>query len=170
MEFLEKDLEQIIYDADYEALNNRGLQIFGKKKRQLKIGNYGICDIIYMSKPYFDKNRNMHYKGTISILELKKDKIGVSTLFQALNYLKGVISYLEKRKLSNEFNYKIILIGREIDLNSSFVYLNDLFPDNDYNTTFDISVTSINLYKYSYSIDGLEFNPIYNYKLIEEGF
>jgi len=32
MDFLEKDLEQIIFDADDETLHNRGLYLYGIKK------------------------------------------------------------------------------------------------------------------------------------------
>jgi hypothetical protein len=50
MDFLEKDLEDIIFDSPNEELRKRGLNIWGKKKRQLNIGNYGRADIITYDK------------------------------------------------------------------------------------------------------------------------
>ena len=50
MKFLEKDLEEIIWDAykndKLSLINNRGLFINGLIKRQLRIGNYGIADLV----------------------------------------------------------------------------------------------------------------------------
>ena len=53
MNFLEKDLEEIIYNTDKEMLTERGLPYhpFETFKRQLKIGNYGIADLVSFKKP-----------------------------------------------------------------------------------------------------------------------
>lgn len=45
-EFFEKTLEDIIFNTDNELLCEHGLLISGKKLRQVKIGNYGIADLI----------------------------------------------------------------------------------------------------------------------------
>ena len=45
MTFLEKDLEQIIFETPKEKLQEKGLVIKGKLLRQIKIGNYGIADL-----------------------------------------------------------------------------------------------------------------------------
>ena len=169
MEFLEKDLEEIIYLSDKDKLQERGLYLTGKLKRQLRIGNYGIADLIEIQKPYYHKKR--FYKGCINILELKKDKIGVSTFFQALNYLQGIKTYLEQRKLDHLFNYKITLIGKTIDTNGSFVFLSNIFDSE----VFDCDVSDhhkvkIELFTYKYEIDGLEFLQIYDYNLKNKGF
>ena len=116
MEFLEKDLEEIIYLSDKFRLDKRGLSLHGKLKRQFRIGNYGVSDLVEIIRPKCENK--IFYKGTINILELKKDKIGVSTFFQALNYLQGIKTYLEQRSFDHYFNYKITMIGKELDFNS----------------------------------------------------
>lgn len=178
MDFLEKDLEEIIYLSDKDALSDKGLHLSGVLKRQFKIGNYGIADLINVYKPYFsrsvkfdDKYHVIHNKGIIEVIELKKDKIGVSTFFQALNYVKGIKSYLEERNCSELFNFKIVLIGKSVDLNGSFCYLADLFnlqTDNSY--IEDECVVSVDLYTYSYDLDGIKFKQIHRYNLINKGF
>jgi hypothetical protein len=178
MDFLEKDLEEIIYLSDKDALSDKGLYLKGVLKRQLKIGNYGIADLVNIEKPYYsrsvkidNKYHVVHNKGTIEVIELKKDKIGVSTFFQALNYVKGIKSFLEERNCEYLFNFKIILIGKSVDLNGSFCYLSDLFnmqTDNSY--IEQECVTSVDLYTYSYNLDGIKFKQIHGYNLINKGF
>jgi len=90
MKFLEKDLEQIIYEADNDSLNEKGLLVTGKCYRQLRIGNYGVADLVYVDMPKYCKSARMHMNGKITIVELKKDKVSVSSFFQALNYVKGI--------------------------------------------------------------------------------
>lgn len=69
MEFLEKDLEDIIWEAyqseygKYE-LFNKGLAISGKMYRQVNLGDYGILDLMTVSINPKDV--------IISIYELKK--------------------------------------------------------------------------------------------------
>jgi hypothetical protein len=169
MEFLEKDLEEIIYLSDKDKLQERGLYLTGKLKRQLRIGNYGIADLIEIKKPYYHNKR--FYKGCINIIELKKDKIGVSTFFQALNYLQGVKTYLEDRKLGDLFNYKITLIGKGADTNSSFVFLGDIF-NNEINDCDIIEhhKTKVELFTYKYGVEGVEFTQMFDYNLKNKGF
>ena len=171
MDFLEKDLEEIIYLSDKESLSDRGLHLTGELKRQLRIGNYGIADLVEFKRPYYHPYHEKIMKGEINIIELKNKKIGVSTFFQALNYLKGIRTYLDTKNIEHHYNYRITLIGRELDLTSSFCYLGYLF-DNDLSDTciYEENKTCIDLYKYNYSINGIEFSSIYNYNLIEKGF
>lgn len=171
MEFLEKDLEEIIYLSDKDKLGNRGLYLNGKLKRQLKIGNYGIADLVEFERPYYHKYYKKCMKGVINVLELKKDKIGVSTFFQALNYVKGIRTYLEQRDMDHLFNFTITLIGKNIDTNSSFCYLGDLFSlDVRESEIYDCTKINIQLFEYKYGIDGLEFEEKYSYNLIDKGF
>lgn len=179
MDFLEKDLEQIIYESDKDKLSERGLHLYGKLLRQVRIGNYGIADLICVNRPShlkacgtaFDQNKSVHFKGTIDVIELKKDRISPSTFFQVLNYVKGIQDYLKHRNLSHLYNYNITMIGRDVDLNSSFSYLGDIFY-NDFWMTDLISepLININLYTYSYNVDGLLFKEISGYSLIDKGF
>jgi hypothetical protein len=171
MKFLEKDLEEIIYLSDRDKLEERGLRDYGKFYRQLRIGNYGISDIISVSKPYFHSHFKRKTKGTITIYELKKDKVSVSSFFQALGYLKGVKTYLEKRNKEDLFNYEICLIGKEIDLDSTICYLPSIFNFDNEECDIDLQPkTSVKIYTYDYTIDGLKFNPCENFNLISKGF
>jgi hypothetical protein len=173
MKFLEKDLEQIIYTADKTELENRGLPIFGKLKRQVRIGNYGVADLIEYSKPSFIQPWGRHEKGNITIYELKQEKISVSAFFQAIRYVKGILRYLEKCKNDSKhhYNYNIVLIGRSICFDSSACYLSDIFPagHGDIDAFSHYSV-SISLYTYEYDVDGIKFKEVSGYKLTNEGF
>jgi hypothetical protein len=171
MKFLEKDLEEIIYLSDRDKLSDKGLTDYGKFYRQLRIGNYGVSDIISISKPYYHSGFKTKMKGIITIYELKKDKVSVSSFFQALGYLKGIITYLEKRNKDHLFNYEICLIGKEIDLDSTICYLPSIFNFDISENDIDLqSKTSVKIYTYNYTIDGLEFNSCEDYNLINKGF
>lgn len=165
MKFLEKDLEQIIWESDKEVLSERGLLLNGKLKRQLRIGNYGISDLVHFKRPVFvyeEKRKFLIQEGVIEIIELKNDKISVSAFMQAIRYLKGIKRYLEKRNFPDDlYTYKITLIGKTIDLESSICYLPDLICNTE---------LIVELYTYNYTINGIEFNSEYGYKLTEENF
>lgn len=149
MEFLEKDLEQIIWETDEQTLFERGLAINGRKYRQLKIGNYGIADIVT-----FEREHGInHMKFTV--YELKKEVINVSALLQAYSYVKGISSYLKFRGWDYEF--EVVLIGKQIETSTSFCYLTDLI-DNFF------------VFTYHMDIDGLFFTPQINYDLKNKGF
>jgi hypothetical protein len=171
MEFLEKDLEQIIYEASSDELQERGLYLGGKLYRQLRIGNYGIADLVEFRRPrVHDYFKHHKIKGLINVIELKKEKVGISAFLQALGYLKGIKRYLEKRDMHFNYNYSITLIGSEVDSNSTFIYLPDMFymdteKDIDHFPDFELS-----LYKYKYKLDGIHFEIVEGYKLINEGF
>lgn len=165
MEFLEKDLEQIIFEADKDLLKKRGLNIEGKMFRQLKIGNYGIADLVTIKKPKYCEITGEHHPLEITIYELKKEKIGISTFLQALRYAKGIDSYVDnKYNLDISPIYKIVCVGKDIDKKSSFIFLSDFFKGNEG------EVFSLENYTYKYGIDGLFFQSITGYKLVEEGF
>lgn len=150
MNFLERDLERIIFETDNSILIDRGLDINGRKMRQVKIGNYGIADIITYKS---DCNGQLLY---INIYELKKQKIDANTLMQAYRYVKGIDRYFSKRKFMPVVEFSVTLIGREICM-GDFIYLKD-YLDN------------VNIYTYSYDFDGLSFEQPGSYFLIGEGF
>ena len=159
MEFLEKDLEQIIYESTIEDLNKAGLSIIGKRFRQLRIGNYGVADIVTFHR----------YSGTlnITIYELKKDKAGISAFLQGLRYCKGIDSYIRDfRNKDIDIVYRIFIIGREIDTNSDYIYLTD-FLNGNICYCYDFRVYN---YSYKYNIDGLKFHLEGGYKLTNENF
>ena len=162
MDFLEKDLEQIIFDADYVTLFDRGLYLSGTKKRQLNIGNYGIADIVY-----FHRSREpMGNYLVVTIVELKQKQINVGTFLQAIRYAKGIDRYLAKRKFSFYVKFEIVLIGRTVDTSSSFPYIFDFFR-NDLNYG---DATRVSGYTYDYDIDGISFTEVQDYELTNEGF
>lgn len=156
MDFLEKDLEEIIFNSSKKSLSDRGLFITGGKfYRQLSIGNYGRADLVS-----FYRDESMVY---ITVTEIKKDKIGISAFLQAIGYARGIQRYINKRKPHMNISINIVLIGREIDKNSTFSYLPSVLPYMDY----DMFLTC---YTYRYDLDGLYFKEEDGYCLIDEGF
>lgn len=168
MDFLEKDLETIIWESDKTKLEDRGLCISGKLFRQLKIGNYGVADLIEVERQsaygdYVDP------KLIITVYELKKDKVGISAFLQAVRYCKGISSYLNKREIY-DFSFKICLIGKSVDIDGSLIYLTDLINADSDNSNSNGYLLDVLYYVYEYKIDGLKFEQVSNYRLINEGF
>jgi len=169
MEFLEKDLEKIIYDANRdnpESLIKSGLHTlaFDKlMKRQLSIGAYGVADLVTFQRRYdyiWDEDSTSETripKLQVTVYELKKDKIGISAYLQALRYVRGLQRYFESRKFSHKIEFRIVLIGRRIDNSGSFPFIAD-FNEN------------ITFFTYSYGIDGLKFRQECNYHYTQENF
>jgi hypothetical protein len=161
MQFLERDLEDIIFNTPNEKLQEKELYIHGKKKRQVRIGNYGIADLITLETGGFleggDGRKGRHVEPpVITIYELKQQKINIGTFVQALGYARGVQSYLNQRRFYG-YQINIVLIGRELEKNSNFTYLPD-FVDN------------LQIMTYSYDVEGILFNSYTGYKLVNEGF
>jgi hypothetical protein len=158
MDFLEKDLEEIIYTADREELKKRGLYISGKMYRQLRIGNYGVADIVTVEckKHLFEKCLD---EIIVNIYELKKDKIGISAFLQAVKYAKGIKQYIEHKKYDERigFNIYINLIGKKIDTTGEFCFINTVFR-------------KVNFITYKIDINGLHFDSKHFYSLTQEGF
>lgn len=171
MNFLEKDLEQIIFETPNDILEEMGLYLEGKKYRQLSIGNYGRADIIYASRctrlrasKEFPVRPFLH----INVLEIKKDTISVSAFLQALRYCKGIKDYFLHRKKSFSCVFTITLIGRQIDFKSDLIYLSEMVS-SDRIYTYD-AIADINFYSYDYGIDGISFKEEWGYGLINKGF
>ena len=160
MQFLEKNLEDIIFNTPNHLLRERGLAIYGKKKRQVRIGNYGVADILVFDKGLYyttTESESFRYGLCINVLELKQEQINVSTLLQATRYAKGISSYLTKyRKVY--YPVRVCLIGSSIDKQTSFPYLSDFL--------FEF----MSIYTYKYDFDGIKFNREFDYKLPVEGF
>lgn len=150
MEFLEKDLEQIIWETDSETLHDRGLPFYGKRYRQLKIGNYGIADLVTFKRGIGFNHINFN------VVELKKDGVNFSTLSQACGYVKGISRYLEIRGFTSTGT--ITLIGKSIDVSNNSCYIPDVFDD------------MVSVFTYKIDINGLWFDSHQGYKLRDEGF
>lgn len=167
MEFLEKDLEQIIWEADNELLQEKGLSINGIKKRQLRIGNYGVADIVTFNKMYeydYDNNIYLPYLD-ITIFELKKDKVGIGAFLQSLKYCKGICTYFKLYRKNIKIKLNITLASKEVDISGDFIYLTDLI----YSDSFGY-INNIDFYSFKYNINGIQFKKECKYDLIHNGF
>lgn len=166
MTFLEKDLEEILFTSDRNFLKERGLHLPSILSRQVRIGNYGVADMVGYTRENGNFNSEKHricYRPMVSIFELKQNKISVSTFLQAIRYAKGVKRYLSQRnyKLHNDLIIQVVLIGRQIDNFSSFVYLPDIINSDSFDLKF---------YTYDYHVDGIKFESHNYYSLTQEGF
>ena len=172
--FLEKDLENIIFESDRNKLSKRGLHICGKMYRQVRIGNYGVADLIEVNRvPSIIVNGHMGEFAShldITIYELKKDKIDVHTFMQAVRYAKGISRYFEKHRTNLKVQFRIVLIGSEISMNDDFTYITDMFTANIPSAFYSTAINSVLFYKYDYDFDGIYFNVSNKYRLINEGF
>jgi hypothetical protein len=169
MDFLERDLEDIVFNAmqspeGIDHLQERGLDFCHSEdtflaKRQLKIGNYGVCDIITMSK--FDTRIDdalgfMQSLVFIQVCELKRGQIDVKTLIQVKRYIAGVKQYMGMYHPKLKIHVSGLLIGRSL-CTDEWVYLIDGIDD-------------VIMQTYSYGIDGIEFKTIRGpYTLVDNG-
>lgn len=143
MEFLEKDLEDIIWEA-YQSedgkygLFDKGLPISSKMYRQVNLGDYGILDLMTVSI-------NPNYVR-IAIYELKRDIVDISTMAQAARYGTGINKYIEERcNIHNRsISLEFFLIGKTIDRKSDFVFL---YSNSPY----------FKIYLYKYGLNGIHF-------------
>lgn len=164
MRFTEKNLEDIISESDRSALKKRGLDINGLMLRQLRIGNYGISDLVTIERPKYILDWAHKDNIIITIYELKQANIGISTLLQAVRYAKGIASWFEKSKYYDDYNieFKFVLIGSQIDQSSNFMYMSDIFLSSEGERT-------ISLIEYEYKIDSIYFYDKSSWSLTNEG-
>lgn len=162
MEFLEKDLEQIIFEANEKELDNAGLILRGKRYRQLRIGSYGIADLVYIIRPHFNPYSKTMMKGKISVVELKQNTITVSAFLQAVRYVRGIQRFFELHRadLQDCFDFEIVLIGSKLDMDSSVVFLPDLFQNDSDGFIYESSITTVEILTYKMNLDGLRFKYV----------
>ena len=173
MKFLENDLEEIIYTSGRDVLEKRGLFIVGKLFKQVKIGNYGIADLIEFERPYYDGDTTKYLvPGRITIYELKKDQIGIAAFLQSIRYAKGVLEYLRHRKLNRHYIIDIRLVGKTVDDKGAFCYIENMLGVNNdfYDSNGIIENGTITFYTYKYAADGINFLQMGNYDLLNKGF
>jgi len=169
MNFLEKNLEDIVFETPNNLLEKRGLYVFGKKIRQLRVGNYGVSDMVSFSRGYYiDSSIRSHPFLFIQIFEFKKDNINKDTFFQIIKYAHGIKRYLTRKRKFCNFKIQINLVGASFE-NGSFPYLFDLFNVGE-NTECGSCVHEVNGYTYKYDFDGISFEMICDYCLTNEGF
>lgn len=158
MEFLERDLEDIIFKSPLEELDKRGLDFLnGFLFRQVEIPGHGIADLINYTRP--NVHRNWH---SVKIIELKKGCIDESAFFQALRYAQGIRNVFKSKSLLCEI--QITLIGKSIDTRSGFVFTPQLIRQDSFN-----QINQIEFMTYSYAIDGLRFNSLEEFYIDTNG-
>ena len=159
MEFLEKNLEDIIFKTSTNDLRKRGLYVRGKRFRQLRIGNYGIADMVTINKGYLEDTHYTIPVINITVYEFKKNLIDTDTLLQASRYVKGIQRYFDLREkfLNKEVNFRIVLVGKTICKKDDFAFLSDFAKNLD-------------IYTYDYNFDGIKFEIRSGWFLTEEGF
>lgn len=157
MDFLEKDLEQIIFETDNKEITKRGLFITGKKFTQIPLGNYGRLDLVTISRHVGWESQPATVM--ITIYEFKKDCVDVSAFLQVLKYFKGIERWFNQKDRFSDciIEFKVVLVGKSVVLNNSLVYITDLCED-------------ICFYTYSYEFDGIRFKKHSDYHLENEGF
>ena len=159
MSFLEKDLENLLLEANDELLDERGLctELGVNKRNQVYLGNYGTCDIIGWRRWSEDVYGKIYQGLDITIVELKKDLIDIDAILQVIRYTKGVEQYLKKRKIKDRYKIKPVLIGKRVDLETNACYLFDY-------------IKNLDVYTYKYEINGIYFKEAKGFKLINNGF
>lgn len=155
MNFLEKDLEDVIWEntqskEGLQKLEDRGLSLIGKHFiRQLNLGPYGIADIVGFTIGVYRTDFDQHSISVqVDVVELKKDKINNTCINQTLRYLDGikqfVSEYLKKHSIKEKFqfvhlSYEAHLIGSGMSLDScAFIYNNTPKCFTAYSYSFDI--------------------------------
>ncbi|GAB3822257.1 hypothetical protein [Pontibacter rugosus] len=156
MRFLEKDLEDIIYNHK-EVCSEKGLlecypSEYSHLFRQVNLGKYGVADLISVdviqNRPTRTiKGRHCHYHRTLSIyiIECKLNEVNVAAYLQAKRYKTAIQELLQRYNLKNtKVDIKVVLVGGSLDEGSDFVFqLND-----DHKCT---------VYTYAYGPNGIEF-------------
>ena len=159
MEFLEKNLEDIIFETSSDDLKERGLYVRGKRYRQLRIGNYGIADMVTIDKDYLEDTHYPIPVINITVFEFKKNLIDTDTLTQASRYVKGIQRYfdLHEKFLNDIVNFRIVLVGKTISKGNDFTFLSDY-------------VENLGVFTYDYNFDGINFEKHSGWFLTKEGF
>lgn len=157
MNVLEHELEEIIeqYSMTKEGcdkLKERGLPVNRGLLRQVRIGAYGIIDLMSIHAHVSNGNLFLHS----NIYELKKGDIGIEALLQLCRYMSGIEHLLKEKEALIEEKHNVLLrdisvsgiaIGKSIKRGGDFVYLYNQMGVN------------ISIYEYSIDVDkGLLFN------------
>lgn len=151
MNFLEKDLETIIWE-NFERCAERGLDIAqgfyseGTAYRQMNLAPYGIADLVYIR---YLAHSNTYF---VQVIELKKGKVDSAAYMQAKRYETAIASALKianKRIGKNEATIYVgsVLIGNEVETSGDFVFV----------LNSDMGCLA---FTYSYGFDGIHFEAV----------
>lgn len=152
MDFLERDLEDIIYNTNQEDIRDRGLfcYVYDSIFRQVPLGNYGITDIITFKS--FGKNRKV-----ITVYELKNKILNEKAFWQLVRYMKAIEHFVRIYDICDRPIIRGVLIGRYIDKSGEFCYLPTIH-------------SNIEIFTYDYEFDGISFGHLNDrYSLINPG-
>lgn len=155
MSFLEKNLEDIIYENSLtekgrEALRSRGLSIKGRLFRQVELGGFGRIDLLECGFMRNSKGLLVPYS---IVYELKRNAISEDAIMQACRYVCGIKSHLSNMIPQEMVDKRgrpllwIRLIGEACNYNGNFRYLYSC-------------MRNIDAYTFSYDIDGIHFTPV----------
>jgi hypothetical protein len=157
MQISEMELEDIIFYENFHSNVDRGLIIYNHDRvfRQLDLGKYGIPDLVgvsYISKDHFyeDPERSIY----ITVYELKKGIVDITTIAQANRYQCGIKKYISERGLFKgcHIHIDLVLIGAVVDSSDDFMCM--------------VSEYEIYCYKYAFDIHGISFEKIGTYNFI----
>lgn len=156
MNILEKEVEDLLFycltELSFDDAYERGIpqDINMIYERQVNLGEYGIADIIGYDIDYEKKY------CFVNVFELKKDKIGVDAFLQAVGYVRSLQLLFKEFK----FCYNIILVGKELDMNSTMCFLSTLFENVQFYT---YSIEVINGFRLDYKSEfSLINSPTFN--------
>jgi hypothetical protein len=145
MDFLEKDLEAIIWEYAPEC-EARGFSILqmehfsqGRRFRQMQLGPYGIADLVHV---YYNPHINQFW---IQVIECKRNKVNAETYLQAKRYVSAVKDAVFSSDMPVcKIATSVILVGASVDTSSPLAHV--IANDPDCHT-----------YTYKYAVDGIHF-------------
>lgn len=144
MNFLEKDLETIIWE-NYDACEQRGLAIktatynHGRRFRQMNLMPAGIADLVNI---YYDRFYKELY---IQVIECKRQVVNADTYLQAKRYAAALLDIIANAEIAHiKKHVEIILIGASINTDSPWA--NAIGQDD-----------SCSSFIYKYGVDGIKF-------------
>ena len=150
MNILEKEIEDLLFYAltelsDDEVKARRVPKLdFMEYKRQVDLKEYGIADVIGYCIDEAER------ECMFQVFELKKEKIGVETLLQAVRYARALQLLYDGYTVRIE----LVLVGKSINKVSDFCYIASVFRTVTL-LTYHIDV-----------LNGLSFEKHYGFSLI----
>jgi hypothetical protein len=145
----EKDIESFLFNSSEIEIVKSGYCFYGGfKYRQLRITRGLIADIVELD---FEITGKRSIRFTISVHEVKLDRIDKDAYYQAVKYLFHIKQYLIQ-KYSSDFKIKfkcnIVLCGHRVGYHTSMNQLNVERCDSNIN---------LKIYTYKQNDSGFEF-------------
>jgi hypothetical protein len=125
----EQELENYLFNLYQNPQNDNPLEISGKCFKQVRVGGYGIIDLlcIDVEAGWVGKNGTCPPTIHIQIIELKKGCIDFNSIGQVSRYKTAIEQYIsclpkQRKGIDVLFNISCILVGNHI-LNGDISYL-----------------------------------------------